>query len=66
MLTVKQLSEKLGISQSAVCAYASRGRIVGATKFGRAWMFEDDATVTTLRARFRKLKQQGGGDQSPP
>lgn len=55
MLTVEQLAARLGISRCMVSRYAKAGRIAGAEKFGRAWMFPDDARVTPRLARFNKL-----------
>lgn len=55
MLTLTQLAGQLGVCKQLVSRYAAQGRIAGATRFGRAWMFPDDACVQPKAAKFRKL-----------
>lgn len=57
MITAMQLATRLGICRQLVARYAAQGRIAGALKFGKAWMFPDDAKVTpTVREySFKKI-----------
>ena len=42
-MTLKQASEKWGISPRMINYYCSAGRIAGAEKMGRVWLIPKDA-----------------------
>ena len=45
-LSIKQLSEKWGISKRRIQTLCSTGRIPGAKKVGYSWIIPDDAEKT--------------------
>lgn len=46
-MTLKQASEKWGISPCMINYYCSEGRIVGAEKVGTVWLIPKDAEKPT-------------------
>lgn len=60
MMTVNQLAARLGVTRQIVARYAAEGRIEGAQRFGRQWMFPDGATVARKQSTFRKIGKATG------
>ena len=54
-LSIKQLSEKWGISKRRIQTLCSTGRIPGAKKVGYSWIIPDDAEKP-VDARIKSVK----------
>jgi excisionase family DNA binding protein len=55
MLTVKQAAKKLKLSPVRVYQLLETGRIVGATRFGNAWVIPDNPIIDPpLKANHRR------------
>ena len=54
-ISVKEASEKWGITERVVRQYCSDGRIPGAFLTGKTWNIPDDAEKPGRKARERKL-----------
>jgi len=57
-MTLKQASEKWGISPRMINYYCSAGRIAGAEKMGTVWLIPKDAVKPTDG----RLKKSSGGN----
>ena len=62
-ITLKQASEKWGISPRMINYYCSAGRIAGAEKMGTVWLIPKSAEKP-IDGRLKNNKQRGTNDES--
>ena len=62
-MTLKQASEKWGISPRMINYYCSAGRIAGAEKMGTVWLLPKDAEKPVV-GRFKNNKLRGTNNES--
>ena len=59
MITIAQAAKKLRLSEIRVRQLASGGRIVGATRFGRAWAIPDKPVIDPpLKVEHRRKRKE--------
>ena len=61
-LTLKEASEKWGISTRMINYYCSRGRIRDAVKMASVWLIPKDAQKPVDRRKSRRLEEDVGGN----
>ncbi|MEA4814306.1 MAG: DNA-binding protein [Oscillospiraceae bacterium] len=63
--TLKEASERWGISARMINYYCAMGRIPGAVKMASVWLVPKDARKPTDRRKMRSIgKDAGGNDES--
>lgn len=62
MLTTAEAADRLGLSVARVKVLAAEGRIPGAVKVGRQWVFPAEPRIEGLKPHGRPpLRQQSAG-----